>query len=328
MAILAVGDELESWPTPNNTTGGSQTAVKDTGQRGGIAGLSTNPYDLPHGSLSEVWVHFITRFPTSGTSIPCITLRNSSTGKDALQIYFRSISAGGEGLRIDYNHSGTSYTTIQEIPWGGASTNNLMKTVDIYFKNGATGALKVFFEGRLVLNLTGNYTTVDSTWDTLRLYGPSPSTGIPYGGVIVADEPTLGMTLDHLSPNGSGSVSAWSGNFNTLADVSVAPRIDLTNSISSNTPGQSFLATMEDTTVHASKEVRALQIAARGVIEAASSITSVSFLARESSTNYTLNNLGLGSSDSSFQQILDLSPAGNAWTPTIVNALELGVISA
>lgn len=328
MTILAVGDELESWPTPNNTTGGAQTAVMDPGQRGGITANSTSFYDLPHAPVSEVWVRLMARFAISVTGSPALAFRNTVTNKDALQIHFLTIGTGGTGLRFSYNSSGVAYTMIQEVNWGEASAADLTKSLDVYFRSGASGALKVFFNGRMVLNLTGNYTTVDTTWNCLRLQSSSATTGNLYGGVIVADETTLGMTLDHLSPNGSGNVSAWAGNFNVLADTSVAPRIDLTNSISSNTPGQSFLATMEDTTLHVSKEMRALQIAARGIIEAASGITSVSFLAREGGTNYTLGNLGLGAADSSFQQTLDLSPAGNAWTQSIINALELGVISA
>lgn len=327
MTILAVGDEVESWSNPLNTTSDVQTVAKDTGQRGGIVAVNATPWDLLHASVSEVWMRMIMRFGSnSSTTTPVFSFRNTSTGKDAFRCCFGNIG-GRNGLRFQYNDTGTNYATINDTDWGGASAANSQKPIDIYFKSGASGVLRVFLNGRLALDLTGNYTTVDATWNALRLQSAG-SSGNSYGGVIIADEPTLGMTVDHLSPNGSGSVSTWSGNFNSLADTSVAPRMDLTNSISSNTPAESFLATMEDTSTHASKEVRALQIAARGILEAASGISSVSFLARESGTNYTLDNLGLTSSASSFQQVLNSSPAGNAWSDSIVNAIELGVISA
>lgn len=327
MTILAVGDEVESWPSPLNTTSDVQTTVKDTGQRGGINASNTQVWDLTHTSVSEVWVHFIGRMVFSG-STPTIALRNTATGKNALQILYNTANSRNQ-LRIERNSTGTTYVNVADVDWNGSATaSSGTHYFDMYFKNGASGVLKVWIDGRLVLDISGNYTTVDATWNCLRLASSSNGNANLFGGVIVADESTLGMSLDHLSPNGSGSVSAWSGNFNALADTSVAPRMDLTTSISSNTAGQAFLATMEDTALHSSKDVRALQIAARGVIEAASSITSVSFLARESSTNYTLNDLGLTSTTSSYQQVLDTSPAGNVWTDSIVNDLELGVISA
>lgn len=330
MTILAVGDEAESWSNPFTNSADVQTVTIDPGQRGGIAAASNVVWILPHAAVSEMWFHAKCRFTSTGTTNPAITFYNTASSKAVLKVEYATFIDSGRGsLRASYNNTGTSYVSLGDAEWGGGTNAEAEGYIDIYFKNGASGVFKLFIKGVLVLSSTGNYTTVDSTWDSTRLGSQSTGQRNNYGGVICADEPTLGMRLDHISPNGSGSVSTWSGNFNAVADASLAPRIDTTSSISSNTPGEAFLATMEDAaTVHGSKEIRAVQIATSGLIEGGSGITSVSNYARESGVNYTLGNLGLTSSQTQFQEILNTSPAGNAWTDSIVNSLELGVISA
>jgi len=328
MSILAVGDEPESFSS--FFTGNTQTSLKYPGQRGGVSGTTTGSVIwtlVLSSAVSECWVHALMNPSTStSTTTPLISFYNSGTSKDALRILQTATSTADDAnMSVRYNNTGTTYTEIATFYFTSNATG---AEIDIYFKRGASGVLKIFINGRLVVSETGNYSTVDTTWDTIR-FGANSATAVEYGGVIVADEPTLNMVLDHLSPNASGTYSDWTGSYTDLADVTGAPAVNAATYIDSNTAAQKFSANYDTMDALAtSREIKAVQLSARGIIESGSSITSVSFTSRHSSTDYTHNNLGLGTSDASARQVFALDPAGGAWSESDVNAIEFGVLTA
>lgn len=325
MAILAVGDEPESFS--NFNTGNTQTTVKDSGQRGSVSANTTGTirWQLDFSSVTECWYHGrVSAGNSNSATSPIISFYNTVSAKDVLRFVGVSSTSSASG-RITRNSTGTTYVAIGAD--FGFPMNDSAFTIDIYFKRGTSGVLKVFLAGYLVLNETGDFTTADANWNAVRLF--SGSGACSHGACIVADECTVGWQIDHLSPSASGQYSEWTGSAANLADTTGAPVVDTATDINVNTTGQRYLANYDDMiALPAACEIPAVVLAARGLIEAGSGNTVVNFMARQATTDYTLNNTGFGTAAANARQIMALDPAGAAWTEANVNAIQFGVISA
>ncbi|MGD9670163.1 MAG: hypothetical protein AB7U75_14195 [Hyphomicrobiaceae bacterium] len=330
MAILAVVDEIECFDNASALTTVGQTSVKDPGQRGGFQTNFSNPLnvDLPS-AISEVWLRFkVADNSATSTSNALFYLTNTGTGKDSLRL-FHLTSASHPNWRFQYNSSGTTYTTLAEM--------NLTESEDaefiIYWKRGASGVLKCWVNGTKIVDVSGAYNTPDTTFDRFTVRGSSTSTStsvmIIGAAIVIADEPLFNVYVDHISPDGAGTYSEWTGSYTNVDDSANAPYWNTATDINVNATGQRFLATYESMlTLDASREVAAVQLAARGILEGGSTPTDVLFKARLSSTDYLLNSLGLTSTASNARQLLSSDPASNPWTESNVNAIEFGVETA
>lgn len=327
MTILAIGDEPEFFS--NFFSGATtHTLYKDQGQRGGVYSNATNIWHMDlASSIDEVWFRAnVTRLPTTSATNPAVAFTNTSTGKDAFRLM---VTPSVDVLRATYNSVGTTYTTIADIPFPSAD-GTVNHTLVIYFKRGSSGIFRAWLDDDLLVDVSASLNTVDANWNRIRLGGPSTSTtavlSMGFGGIVVADEPLLGVSVDHLSPSAAGTYSEWTGTYTALADVSGAPQVNTTTFVSTNANGQRFLAAYEDSlSVDASREIVCVGVAMRGILETGSTPTAASFLSRLGGVDYTLSGLSLSSSDSSKTQIMALDPAGAAWTESNVNAVEFGV---
>lgn len=336
MTIYAVGDEPESYTTALGSISGSTTA-KDTNSRGGVLVNTASAIASLYlkTSISECWFRGLVYAASAGSSSTNMSVGfyNSSSSKDVVRI----IQTGGTGTwknyEIQYNSSGSSYTTIGSFPFKPRTvTAGSPNELTVYLKLGSSGVVKVFSRNCLVFSSTGNYTAVDSNFDYVRLGGAVQMT---WAGVIVSDSSVLTYTTDHLSPNGTGSSSGWtnasggSATTGDLIDSTGAPTINTATYIKTNTAGNRLTFNYDNSAVlSASRAVKGLQIAAAGIIESGSAISSVSFCIRHSGVNYTRNNLGFGTTIKGYSQVMETDPGGSAWTTTTINALEIGVVAA
>jgi len=331
MAILAVVDEIECFTNESSLTTVGQTTVKDSGQRGGFRTNSSNPLNIDLASgVDEVWVRVLVgALSASSTSIPVISFVNSGTGKDNLQL-FHIATTSHPNWRFRYNSTGTTYVTLAEMDL--TETESVTEFI-IYWKRGASGVLKCWISGTLIVSVSGAYNTPDTTFDRIKFSGTSASTSTSVmfiaGSVIVADEPIFDCFVDHISPDGSGTYSEWTGAYTDVDDSAEAPFWNTSTDINVNATGQRFLATYASMdALDASREVAAVQLAARGILESGSTPTDVLFKSRLSSTDYLLNSLNLSTTASNARQTMNADPATNAWTESNVNAIEFGVETA
>lgn len=328
MSIIAVGDEPECFANFFSGATTVHTLAKDAGQRGGVYSNATNRWQLNlTSSATELWVRYITQGVAGFSSTnPVFAISNYSTNKDALRLH--AVSANT--YRFTYNSSGTTYTTIVDFSYPTSNGTIYNSEIVIYFKRGASGVLKMWVDDCLLVDLSGNYSTVDATFNCVRFGGYSTSTTTaasqPLGGVILSDESPHGKTINHISPDNTGNYSSWTGSYTALADNTGAPQIDTTTTISVNANSQKFTTSYEDLSALVSeREVEAVQLAARGIIEAASTPSAVYFISRLSSTDYTHDSLLLSSTASSYKQVFPLDPLGASWTVTNINSIEFGV---
>jgi hypothetical protein len=141
--------------------------------------------------------------------------------------------------------------------------------------------------------------------------------------------------FDTLLPDGSGNSSDWGANGHTRlaasGPVGINSGIVMMNPydpIQVNTTGQKHLSTYGNMgSVPANQQIYGVQLAAIGAIDAAATPTTVEFLARHASTDYTLDDMGItvGDGYKSYQQFLYTNPAGGAWNVTDINAIQFGV---
>jgi hypothetical protein len=331
VAILAVVDEFECFDSLTALTTGGQAVTKDSGQRGGFQTNFNNPLNIDlSSSISDVWVRFRIGDSSGSSAVnPIFKITNSVTGKDSLR-FLHLTTFSFPNYRFVYNSTGTTYATLIDLALSESDTNSEMI---IHWKRGVGGRLQVWINGTRIVNLTGTYNTPDTAFNRITFIGTSTSTSMTLatigGAVIVADEPIFDYFVDHISPDGAGTYSEWTGSYTNVDDAANAPYWSTATDINVNATGQRFLASYESMdSVGGSREIAAVNLAAHGVLESGSVPTSIAFKARLSGTDYTLNSLGFTATASNAQQLLTLDPAGNVWTPANVNAVEFGAETA
>lgn len=326
MAILAVGDEPEFFN--NFFTGNTQTTTKDRGQRGGVSASTTGTtrWELNITSSSEVWLRTRIFFSSSNvsTTAPMFELYNNTNARAVFQ--FLLFSTAGINARARYLSTAPStFTNITDFTFPLSQTPGT--ELIVYFKRGSSGVLKIWANGFLIVSTTGNYATVDTTFDRVRLYSNSTAS-CRYGGVIVADENLVGFEMDHLSPSGAGNYANWTGSAANLADATGAPAVDTANDINTNATAQRSTFAYDDMlALGAGREIVGVDVAARGILEAGSTPTTCTLVSRFSGTDYSHASFGFGASAANNSQWFPLDPAGGAWSESDVNGIEYGALS-
>lgn len=321
MTIYAVGNEHDSYK--RHQTPRYQTATKSATADYGITTSADGFAVLDIGSsLSECWVHFKYTPATilATANITFLALHNLSTGKDALRL----VRSGSNGdIVLQYNNTGTTYTTITTVATSGDASTHV---VDMYFKRGGSGELRVFVNGTLRHTSTGSYVTVDATWDCVYLGAPfTNSNTYQFCDVIVADHPCIGYTLHSLTPSGAGTVNDWTGDYADL--LGTTGKVDKTKAIHSAAAGDDCLFAYEDMTLPSGQQIIAVSVATAASFEDSSGIADLELLVRHAGSTTSEGSLGVVANKGLFrgQKVLDLNPAGGTWTESAVNAIEFGV---
>lgn len=279
-------------------------------------------------ALDEVYLSMYTTWIAPGTANSVwIALREASSGTRCFDI----VNSGTDALSIRYNNSGTM-TSLHTLSFGNALRNSSVPArYTFYFKRGSSGVFRLYFKGVLLVEVTGNYTT-SVQMNELLIAGPNPSESQRTGGFIVSDSMIVDHTLNTLIPTGAGNSSAWNGDWNQLSangDRGTGSA-NVLNPVQTNGVNNKLLSTFTTMpSIIGNHSIRAVSVAAMGLIDSGASVSTVSLLARQSSTDYTLNSLNLtaGAGYSGYQQVLETPPAGGSWDATTLNAMQFGVIA-
>lgn len=325
MTIYAVANEEDcfDFARPSLDWFSTSANVRDPNQPFAVSVTQPDYAMLKIPSVDECWLHFrMDVGSNSDASAPLVALHNLSTGKDAFQV---SCTSTVSTAVFRWNHSGNSYTEFTRVD---ANMNQINHIFDIYFKRGSSGVLKVWIDGNLVVNLTGNYSTVDTTWDAVMLRSAGNS-ATAFGGLMVGDSPMFAHQLDTMYPDGAGTTNAWNGAYTDIDDASgYADRAD---AVHTDTSTAAFTFNYQSSaSVAQGAEIKALMVASMGSLDLAATITDIELYMRHSGTNYTYGSLGFvaGNGDIGGQQIFHLDPLGAQWTTSSINALEIGAIAS
>lgn len=335
MTIYAIGDEHDSYKRYavfGETGFVTTTPYKSTGSRGAITAHGSMPARLEWSSaVDEIWVHGIFRLDTGAGSSNYPLLEVYNTSGDAPQ--FRATLTSAVEMTL-YHSVGGTLTSLGTLAFGGSyrSASNPIKLM-FQFKRGASGAVRVYHENRIVFETTGSYST-PSQINGIAVHYYQGSAGSAVGRLLVSDGPLFNYAFDTLLPDADGALTQWeSGAYSKLAASGVyglnsgIGTAELKNPVHTNTAGQTQLSTFEDSeSIPAYQEIKAVALSGMASLDTAATPTTVSFVARHSGTTYTLNSMGLtaGLGVIPYQQILETNPAGGAWTESAINAIEFG----
>lgn len=324
MTIYAVANEEDCFHVafPSAAWFSSSANVCDPNQPFAPGPNLYNYAQLNIPSVSECWLHFRMDVSTSSdATLPLVSLRNRSTGKDAFQITNTNTASTAV---FRWNNSGTSYTEFVRL---NANNNSVNHIWDVYFKRGASGVIKIFIDGGLMYSATGNFSTVDTTWDAVILNSNDGNSTV-FGGFMVGDAPMFNHRLDTMRPSAAGTTNAWNGAY---TDIDDAPYADRADAVHTNTPSAAYTFNYEDAaSLAASYDIKALMVASIGSLDSGASISDIELYMRHSGTNYTYASLGFiaGNGDFGGQQIFHTDPLGSAWTTSTINAIEIGAIAS
>jgi hypothetical protein len=328
-------DSLKEY-MPNNEIGLNTSAtIQSSLQRGALSFHGRSPVRLEWATaVSEIWIsgNWSIQNNISATDYPSLIAYNASTDVRAFELRATAVSS----MTFARNVSGTmtNFSTTLNTP--AAEYRQLSNNVPfmIHLKNGNPGRVAFYFDNVLTYEEVGDFSTITNmSGVSFRSTGPGIIHRI--ARLVVADAPIAHHEFETLLPDGAGNSSDWgSGGHTRLSangNVGLSSGIGMMNPfdpIQVNTTGQKHLSTYANmASLQANQGIYCVQLAAIGAIDSGATPTAISFLARHSSTDYTLDNMGItvGDGYASYQQFLYTNPAGGAWNTTDVNAIQFGV---
>lgn len=219
--------------------------------------------------------------------------------------------------------------------WNGSSFTNIStENLDIVFNEpsrkkmefhivvGASGSIDTFIDGTFYAQHSFSGDTTDLVdLESFRCYSDFNTA---YSEVIVADESTLDMRVQSLTPTGNGFHTDWTGDFNDVDSFD-----DGTSIKTATTEKESF--TFSDITASVGgRAIKGLFFGVRANHINAVSPDQVNQFVRISSTDFSVTGPTLGPSSGFLPQqaLFAVNPDTlTSWTESEINALEAGVES-
>jgi len=334
MAILAVGGGFETFTLINgaptwNTTGGVYDAL---GCRGSVdcAGFGEGVTSRFTGQ-TDLWFSFYVYNQNidGGTDSVGILVRDNANSEDI----FRLVGTGS-GMTLQY-WDGASWTSIGAEMVEGAEgmTDATLYRVDMHLVlDNSSGSIDMYQDGNLLRSYSGDTifgSTVSADEISFEHFRNDTSGGTHYSGIIIADEDTRGLRLNHHTLDGnSGTNTAWTGDY-TDVDEDTTSDADL---IVSTTASQIEGFTFDSLNANfADWDVHSVVLASRARNDGGAAPQNIRHHIRSGSTDYYAGSNFSGLTTSflgGYQDVFATDPdTASAWTQSGVNAAEAGVDS-
>lgn len=327
MTVLAVGGEGDCFEPVSgqafswDTTGGRFDANASRGALKVVNAASEIELFLPGGNVTEAWIHAKIYQETQGTG-DYIIIKNV---------------AGDNAYKLEFEADGDwSIHVWDTAAWVelDITTANAVQVADQLFNldmhilvNGTTGIFRVYLDEVLLLEFTGDTLGDTASFGRIEFNGFAGATNEMFvSQVVVANEDTRTWVLQTHNPSGAGTTTDWPNG--TYADVDEA---DYSGADFISTPDVDDVDTFAASDVNAAwtnYTVKALAVAMRGQIDAASPVGDVQAAVRSGGTNYFSSDLNLTNdgSEHSVQNVFNTNPnTAGAWNQTTVNSAEIGV---
>lgn len=329
MTILFAAGELESF---TNATGTNVTAVTTADRfdadfaRSAISVTGQAFVQADFTAGTEGWLHLELYLETIDTTgdFDTVALVDSSTGNPVM-----TLNGNNGNLALEYNN-GAGFTRVElSNPIGGDS----LVTIDMHWIIAdVSGEFTVYVNGIEEATFSGDtLQTGFTTIDQLVLSGGDNATsGSPqvyFSQIIVADEDTRGWKLAEIDPTGASATNtAWTGDHLDVDNIG----IDDGTLIDSNAIDEVETFTCSDlSAAGAALDVIALIVGFRAQ-KGSTGPQNLQGAIRTNSLNFFSSSVsGLATSAfNPFQAIWETNPdTAVAWTPTEIDAIEIGVKS-
>lgn len=278
-------------------------------------------------NLAEGWVHLRASTDIYTTAVAnthddeLLVIRDNAAGRDLFRLFFT------DGVCAIQYYNGSTWTSFAAT---GPGTSRLFiretYTLDFHWLiDNSAGLVEVYLEGRLWMAFSGDtLLNTSTTADRVSVFCPTTSTSayLYLGGVVVADEPTIGWRIGALTPNAGGTTVDWT---NTYTNVIQRDNDDATY-LESGTAGQiELMALPAAPTMVDDYEIKAVAVNFRAA-DTGADPQQVRALVRSGGTNYNGATEALANGTwQGFMALWATDPAGGAWGRTALDALEAGV---
>lgn len=232
MAILwCGGEEIDFAPMPASVTTAGRWRAAYSRQ----AVYASNPaYSAAFGPVVSAWVSAqVYVYATS--LIRILGLVNGATRKG---LHF-GFDSGGSNLAKGavYKHDGSTYTLLASETGSSFVADSITKLDMQITSYGPTGNIKVYANGALIIDFTGDLSVAGVTnLDRFVVQGyVSSISNTPLSEIIVADEDTRLFSLKTLIPNAAGDANSFtSGGYTEIDELALSDA----DTMYSATPGQ------------------------------------------------------------------------------------------
>lgn len=335
MAVLFAASEAESFTVVNPTNLTASTSGTDIDTNFARAGMklkgnATLRHDLAS-PVTELWCHFRFRLEAAGSSSDdnLVEFIDTGTGQTVVQI------DGDNGtFNLEY-WNGSSFTSITP----SFVIDTSQHEIDFHAKIADVGGVfEWFLDGVLVARFSGDTLLSGFTQiDRIEIKNPNAVNNSSVeecivSEVIITDSgtgDTRNMRLATHDPTGNGTNTAWT---NAVTEVDEAGVNDDTDFITSGTATQKETYAARDLTATADNfQIVAVVLGVRGRNDGGGGPQNIAPVIRSGGTDFVGSNLsGITTAFAPLSQhILAADPNTTAaWTPSAVNAMEIGVQSA
>lgn len=213
--------------------------------------------------------------------------------------------AGGIYSMIKRTDAGTE-TTLQTSSTK-VNVNNVTVKIDIEVNYSVSGFVRVYINGTLIIDYSGDVTTNGSTtlsnatFGIIRASAAYGNYSVNWSEIIIADTPTTSLSLATISPNANGNTFDWTTG--ATSDISETTLNDATlaSSDTANQIAQSTIAA--SSVITGSVAVAAVVVNARAK-KGVSGPANAQLMVRTGATDYTSPNVSLPAA---------LGTVSNAW---------------
>lgn len=286
--------------------------------------------DIGYEVTDEVWLHCELRMngpdgvEDDGDGSSMITFYDTNK----VPQYRIGLTAAASTSTFAFQRStdgGTNWTTM-----GSTFTlsQNILYIIDLQVKiHASTGEAKVYKDGTLTIDFTGDTTSQDNAvrYVDLRSAGDFKY----WSQVIVADEYTVGWKVNYLEPTTNGGATGWSGG---VTDLTTGIYTGISNKgLHTDTNDTVSTFVLDDIYTGASTlVVDSVFVAARGSMSSGTSVSDLKAVVRIGGTNYDSTDslsriINDGSEYSDIVKFGTNPSNGSGWTQADVNGIEAGV---
>ncbi|OPY15253.1 MAG: hypothetical protein A4E66_00172 [Syntrophus sp. PtaB.Bin001] len=282
---------------------------------------------FPGGAITSGWLSVRIYFTGAvGSAQYPIGLGYSSSGVKGLYVGTDTSTSSKAAL---YKYDGTTYTKLASEVGTSLSTSFLHK-IDLNvsaFNDTVNGNAKVYIDGNLVIDYTGDLTVSGVTSLDCVMISKGGYSGTTYfyiSEIIVADSSTVNMSLVTNYPNAAGDSNSWTGAYTDIDETT----IDDSDVVYDNNVGHQALFGLRDLP-SGSFSVLAIKEAIRACKSSDSTPTSINLGVKSGGTVSVSDNHSLSTSWATKERYMATNPVtGNAFTPSEVNSLQLALEAA
>lgn len=335
--LLWVANEQHTFSYFGYDSNVSQTSYKDAADTNGKhVALGIDNFGAIKLSSTQTQLWFRCRWNLANgnsSSVPILSFVDSATGVAQFAVYKTAgDNSNPATLVFKYLNGSSVETTITTLSRVHVNSTGHMQEFEVFFKQGSSGELKVYYMRRMVASLSGNYTTLAGGFDTVLIRSAITTTTDfdNWGSICLGSSQIPGIKTTVHRPNSAGGDTAWLGGtlpYNDINESTWATNYE--NANYTNSTGDNRTYNFDDPTVSSGCRFLALVNCLSVMITADATPTGINFRSRQSTTSYDNGAVTLTKGDGVFsvQKIMETDNLGAVWTNTNAASVLMGFSS-